>query len=325
MVHKNQLYNTVPVLAGIAILLLPPGILFAQINAIELKNSLLEKDQISNLAGYKISFMIAMQHNGSDPNQGMVFMDCKATWTKEGCFAMKITYHYEHPPVYAPLGFGGYQPIDYYEGNLIVWRRLEKYIVFAPDRNDNFQKLRSFLVDPNGKIVHTSDNMSLHRFPIGHINNMYQFRQFRMATGRGFSKYLETITPVESLSSGLTKATSRSLYASGIPRGTWELTLDLNSDYLVRQATLTSERADNPVIETTSMGLISKDGIKFAKYGTYKSITGVELSVEVTDISKVDGPNKLYEAVLSRLDSPLPAGAEIYDLRGKKPVVTTVE
>ena len=327
MANKNLSFKRLWLFVVIAILLFPSTMLVAEISEAELLNLLSKKDLTFNTPGYKTSFQMAKQANLFDPNQGMVFMDCEVTWITDGTFAMKIKYYYEHPPVFVQLGSGDYRPPDYdEEGNLIVWRSLEKYIVFAPDRNETIEKIKSFFVDPNGKLVNKGGTQTiLHRYPPGDRGYTFEFNQFQLATGRGISRRLGAVMSVKSLSSDLIKATAKGSYGSGIPLGTWELTLDPNSDYLVRRATFTPVGADRPTVAVTSSGIMMKDGLKIAKYGTFKFSNLLELSVQVTGISKVLGPNKLYEEVLSHLNSPLPPGSDITDFRGKKPVITTVE
>lgn len=326
MVNKNPPFKKVLTFATIATLLFPSTMLLAEISGVELLNLLSEKDQISNTAAYKTSFMMARKANPSDPNQGMVLIDCEATWAKEGVFAMKIVGNYEKDvPVFVPQRSRRYKSIEYdRDGNLIVWRSVEKYILFAPDRNETLEVLRGFRIDPNNRILNMNDHTQLHRWPISNRNNMYELRQFQLATGRGFSKYLETVTSVKTLSSGLMKVASQGSYGPGL-QGTWELTLYPKSDYLVGEAIFTMDGKDEPSLVTTSGGVMVKDELKLAKYGTYRYSNLLELSVEVTNISKVVGPNKLYDEVLSHLNTPLPPGSQIMDRRGKKPVVTTVE
>ncbi len=325
MSNKNHLFKTEWVFVLIAVFLFLPTTLVAEISGVQLLSLLSEKDQISESVGYKTSFVMTTQNNQfNDPNQGIVFMDCKATWTVEGLFAMKITYNYEHPPVFAPPSSRGYKSYDYYDGNLIVWRTLKKYTLSAPERNDTLEKIRAFVVDPNGEILKTHDKMVLHRFLIDRPDNMYQFNQFRMAVGRGFSRHLGTVTSLKSLSSGGIKVTSEGSYGQGL-NGSWELTLDPNSDYLVRKAIFTMDGADKPTIITTSSGVTMKDAIKVANRGVYKFVGVREVSVEVMEISKVVGQNKIYEEVLLHLDSPLPTGSLISDLRGEKPIRTIVK
>jgi len=326
MTNINHLFKKPLIFIVMAIPLFSSRSLVTEISGLELSNLLTEKDRISNAAGYKIALVVATQDNQfGDPNQGMVFEDCEVTWTKEGAFAMKKISHYEKKPVYGRLRTRNYRRVDYDEkGNLIAWRPLEKYIVSTPERNDELKKSSVFFVDPNGKIVQTGDNTMLYRWPIDKPYSVYQFKYHQFPMGRGFSRHLGTVTSAKALSSGLLKVASKCSLAPGVP-GAWEMTLDPNSDWLVREAIFTMEGQNKPTEVFTSSGIIEKDEIKLAKYGTYRSASRSEWLVEVTDISKVVGPNKLYEEVLSRLNSPLPQGSSIVDLRGDKPVRTTVK
>ena len=323
MVNIISLYNGISIFTIILALLLQSNISFAEISGTEILNLLKEKDRESCVAGYKVSFVITQDNQFRDPNQGLVFKYCEATWTERGSFAMKITYHYEHPPVFGPLGLHHYQPIDYdKEGNLIVWRSLEKYILFASDRNETIEKIQSFYVDTNGRLVDKGSSKTLlDRFPIGSRTHMYEFNQFKLATGQGFSGYIAAIKSVNSLPSSLTGVTSQGSFGPSISQGTWELTLDPNSDFLVREATFTPDGADKSTVQIKSSGIVKKDELTIAKYGTFKYSDLLEINVEVADISKVDGANTLYEEILSCMNGPLPARSKIIDWRGEKPAV----
>ena len=327
MGNRNFSFGNVSIFFVIGAFLFQSATLFAEISGTEFLNLLNEKDQKTSGTGYKISFVMATQDNQfKDPNQGMVLKDCEATWAEKGSFAMEITYHYEHPPVFGPLGFRRYEPIDYdKDGNLIVWRSLEKHIFFGADRNEVIERIQSFYVDRNGTLVNKGGTQTtVFLFPLGNINHMFEFNQFELAVGRGFSKHLKTVTSIKSLSSGLMKVISHGSHGSGL-KGNWELILDPNSDWLVREATLTTDGHKKPKIVISSSGVIVKDELKMAKYGTFRYSNLLELSVEVTDISKVVGTNTLNEEVLSRLNSPMPPGSVIMDMRGEKPVITTVK
>jgi hypothetical protein len=326
MVNKNLSFNTVWRFVVIVALLCPSITLGAEIRGAELVNLLADKDQISHSSGYKISFLIIRQHHPlHDPNQGMHFTDSEATWPEEGVFAMKMSYYYEHPPVFIPPGpAGSPRNYDYDDnGNFMIVRALEEHILSAPDRNDSLQKVRRFVVDPNGQIVRTDDSILLWRWPIDKPYSVYQFNHIQLPMGRGFSRHLGTVKSAKSLSSGLVKVTSQGSHGPGL-KGTWELTIDPNSDYLVRKAVFTPDGMDKRTTLVTSSGVVEKDRIKLAKDGVLKYTNLPEYSVQVAGISKVVGPNHLYEEVLSRL-SRLPPGTSTIDLRGEKPVVTTVK
>lgn len=228
----------------------------AEISGVEMLNLLSEKDQMSSTIGYKISFIVATQDNQfNDPNQGMVVGDCEATWAEKGTFAMKIANHYQHPPVFGRPHSKGYKSYDYYDGKLIVWRTLDEYVLCTPDRNDTLEKVRAFLVDPNGQILETSNNTMLYRWPIDKPYSMYQFKYYQLPTGRGFSRHLGNVTSVKSLTSGLMKVTSQGSFGPSW-QGTWELTVDPNADYLVREAIFTTEGQHEPIKTITSSGVI---------------------------------------------------------------------
>jgi len=324
--YRNKCFKLMRILVLIGIILFLSTTLIAELTGVELKNILASKDLLSNTTAYKISFIRANQDRSFDPNQGMVYMDCELTCIPEGSFAMKITYNYEHPPVFARPGTRGYQPLDYDEQqNLIVWRSMDKYIIFAPDRNETRTRMKSFFVDPNNQILDKGGvQTSVIHFPTGDRINTYEFNQFQYAIGCGFSRRLGAVTSIKIMSSGLIKVIAQASPSVG-PKGKWELTVNPKSNYLVRGATFTQESRDKPSIETTSIGTMKKDGLTIAKYGTYRYSNLLELFVVVTDISKVVGPNKLYQEVLSYINSPLPPGASIVDLRGKKHTMTNVE
>ena len=324
MFNENHLLNKVWMFVALPMLLFPSMALPAEISQAELLNLLREKDQIANTTDYIVSFSVVKNASLFDPNQGQVFMNCQATWAKEA-FAMKISYHYKHPTVYSPIGTCNYRAMDYdQDGNLIVWRRQEKCILWSPIRNQTIERIESFFVDPSDKLLDKGGTQTIaQHFPVGSRKNTYELNQFELAMGRGFSRHFGTVKSVESLSSGLNKVTSQGSHG-GI-QGSWELTLEPNSDYLAREAVFTPDGKDKHTIKVTSSGIISKNGMKLAKYGTFKFLNILKLSVEVTDISKVIGTNELYEEVRLRLKSPLPSGSEIIDLRGEKSVTTTVK
>lgn len=307
-----------------AISFFPKSILFAEISSSDFLRLIKEKDQTSQAVGYKISFVMATEDNQfKDSNQGMVFMNCESTWVTENIFAMKISYDYEHPPIYGRVRTHNYAGYDYYNGNLVVWRTLEKYILSSPERNDTLEKVKVFFVDPNNRVVETDDNIKVHRFKISDANNRYQFNQFELATGRGFSRHLASNVSIASQTPHLTEITSQDSW-QGVT-GNWKLTLDPSSDNLIREAIFTVNTAALPSVKVATNGIIEKDGIKMAKSGTVKYLSSLELNIEIMEISKIIGANDLYEEVSSLLNKPLPTGAMIIDMRGDKPVRSTVK
>jgi hypothetical protein len=324
--QKKTLFNSVLLLVLTAILFPQPTRLAAELSGSTLLKLLSEKDQGVKSKSFATSFVMSKNANLSDPNQGAVMMDCQATWAPDGSSAVKLVYYYEKEiPVYSPPDSGQYSSIEYdTDRNLIVWRNIERYTLSLPDRNEALEKIKSFFVNPQGKLTDKGrSNTILYRYPVGSPETTFHLKQFELMTGIGFSKYLSTPKVVKSLSSGLIELTAEGSFAQG--KGNWKLTLDPNSNYIVRDAVFTADKTNRDLIIVVTSGTVINDGLMVANHGMLKYPRLLELNVEVGRISSVTGPNQLFEEVISRLDTPLPPGAAIYDFRGEKPVVTTVE
>jgi hypothetical protein len=324
MTSYNISLKVIILLVVVTIGLFSSGILLAEVTEPKILNSMRKKDQESNYAGYIITFVATMPSTMSpldDPNQGLVDIEYEFTYTGSA-FAMKKTYNYEHPPVFS----SDYQSLDYdKKGRLIVWRPMKMYILSNDERNDLFEERSVFLVDPNGQIESAGCGPALQRYPVDMPYNMYQFQVFKNAMGFGFSKHLGTLSSADTLSTGQMKVVSRGSYGSALP-GTWELTVDPDSDHIVRDAVFKTDFLNRPSLVVTTSGIISKDTIKLAKNGSFHRLgSNYKANIEVTGISKVVGPNPLYEEVVSQINSPLPPGAQIADCRTEETIITTVE
>ena len=306
----------------IALLLLTSTTNAVEVGETELLGMMNEKDAQIKMVDYNISFLLTKQSRDSDPSQGLVHSHCEANWVREDMFVMKKVYTYEKDiPVFVPLETKLYGKYEYDgDGNLFLWRDVESYILFSPEQNDRIQKIRSFRIDPKGKLVSEgSIKIILHRYPIGSSGNIYEFNRLKLAMGRGFSDDIQSITSAKSTPSHMMQIT-----APNKGGRSWELTRDPNSNYLVRKAVLTKEGISEPIRIVTSEGSITKYGITLGEYGTYKYSGSPVVKFEVKDISKIDGSNSLYEDVLLLMNEPLPLGTLIVDLRGEKPIRTTV-
>jgi hypothetical protein len=307
----------------IALLLLASITDAVEIAETELLSLMNEKDAQLKMVGCNISFLMTEQSHKSDPRQGLVHSHCEANWQQKDSLVMKKSYVYEKDiPVFVPPEANVYGKNEYDDhGNLIVWRNIESYILFSPEQNDRIQKIRALRIDPNGKLVSEGKTkIMLHRYPIGSNGNIYEFNRLKLATGRGFSDSIQSITSTKILPSGVMQITAPQKNGNN-----WELTIDPNSDYLVRKAVLMQEEMSEPKRIVTSEGSITKHGITLGKFGTYKYSGSPLVNFEVIDISKISGHNELYEEVLSFLNSSLPPGSIIVDLRGDKPIRSTVK
>lgn len=314
-------------LVFVASLLCRPCIRAEEADANGLLNALQSKDRTSESVMYKSSFVLVRPAKLFDPNQGMVVMNCEVT-ESAGTFAMKIVSDYEKAvPVFVPRGSKRYQAGDYDEsGNLIVWRPVEKYILWGPKNNDALETIKAYFVASDGTLVREGPpHKVLHRFPVGSRDNTYEYNEFQLATGRGFSKHLARVTSVTTRDGMLLKATGTGSFGSGIPEGIWELSIDPNASHLVREASFRKAGADEPLVTVNTIGIVSKDELALAKNGTLRYSTAWEVVVEVVDVSEVAEPDELYEAVVSRVTGSLPPGSDIMDFRGPEPTVTPVD
>jgi hypothetical protein len=287
----------------------------------DLLSVLRQKDPALNEGAYAVSFTMAGQANLDDPNQGMVFMDCRAMHTELVTLAMKITYRYEKDPVFVRPGSRGYEPGDYYKGQLVVWRSVEKYVLSSPMRNTAIERLRYSRIDRNNRVASSSETNMCFYWPVGVDDSTRQFRQFQLSVGRGYSKHLTHAVSTE-LSGGLIRTTVDGSYGS---EGSWELSVDPNSDYLVRGAFYRFKGQELPSVITRNSGLLSKGNIRIAKYGTFQSPV-LRLSTEATNIETEPSEiRRFLDEVTAALDSPLPVGTSILDFRSGQPVRTRVK
>ncbi|MGA2092868.1 MAG: hypothetical protein ABSH16_05605 [Sedimentisphaerales bacterium] len=318
MCYFISVMRFIKIIAIITIIFLPT-ILLGEVNDMNIKDKMIVLDKELFPSGYIVSFLVTKADNQfNDPNQGKSFNSCEATWPDDGAFAMKIIYNYEHPPVYAPPGKLDYNPIDYTKENfLIIWRAMKEYVLCTSNTNDRIVELEKLVIDPNNKVVRKGTNSELTHFPIDKPYTRYQFKYFQLPMGIGYSKRLETISSVESLPSGLIELKSIGSFEPSF-HGNWDLKLDPNADYLVREAVFTRDNETTPIKIVSTSGVVKKDKITLAKRGVYKSASGFELSVEVEDINKVEGENQLFNDISSRFQKPLPKGSSITDLRGDK-------
>jgi hypothetical protein len=287
-----------------------------------LLSTLKERDPGLNNQPYSVSFSAQEQANTHDLDQSAVFMDCSAAQDELGILATKIVYHYEKDPVYIPPGSRQSNSIDYHAGNLVVWRKIAKYSLSSRQQDTEIKRLQCFWVDPNNKAKLMGENTLITRRPIGSEESALEFRQFQLAIGWGYSKHLARSVSTKSVD-GFVKMTAEGSYGTG-SEGTWELSLDPNSAYLVRGASFQRSGANKPSITITNTGTFSKGTLKIARRGTFEWVAGLKLSVEITDfVAGTPGARHLIDEVGAVVNSPLPKGASILDLRGPRPVRTT--
>lgn len=291
---------------------------WAEADPQDLLSTLQQKDreQLSlSPAGFTVSFVMETEASLLGPDQGRMVHDCTAAWTADSR-ALKGRCHYDHPPRYREdAGSVDYDP----EGNLILWRTVEVYAISTPQRNEALHLSEMWLVGPDGEIRETVNHSTLYHYSIGSSEGTYQLDQLRSATGRGFASRIESITEVDSSSSNLLKVLANGSH--GGFEGQWDLLIDSDADYLVRQARFTIEGGARPLVEISNSGTVEVPELKIAEYGVIRG--GIyETTFTVTALSST-GASDVFNEIIARLEKPLPSGAVISDYRGGLPPVQT--
>ena len=107
-------------------------------------------------------------------------------------------------------------------------------------------------------------------------------------------------------------------------RGTWKLTVDLNSDFFVKNASYTVEGFSRPSIELSTSDVVKKNGLEYAREGR---IVFSDSSVrEYADIDiYITDNQQLRQEIGQIIGSPLPSGSAIIDFNEGKPIRSTVK
>jgi hypothetical protein len=235
---------------------------------------------------------------------------------------MKITNEYEHPPVFHPVGALGSRPIDYdSDSNLIVWRSLERYVLFTKEDNRVRENFATYKVSPAGTIVSTTRYETEERYLVGNLESVYIFDQLRLATGRGFAHHLTAITRKEetSLSTNTRKLEASGTFAESF-KGKWGISVDEAEDYLIREARFPVDGADKPFVVVTNSGLVECLGMKIAASGMLR-LGPYQANFEVKSLKRLDSEfDSRYAEIIKHVNAPLPPGnSEIIDRREGKP------
>jgi hypothetical protein len=272
------------------------------------------------------TFNILTEASLFDPKQGSLIKYCSVIWGNSD-IKMKILYHYNQDPFYVPPG-STYQPINYDEDKrLIVWRFLETYIVSTPEKTEKLDKIQRLYVSPDGKIEKsTGIYNSKHVF---HANSRVSgdgdFTFFLLSTGLGFSDYVDSnnIELVKMSDGNRIEINSRGTFGKDT-KGRWELTVDPNTDYFVREASFTAEGFDKPSLKISTSSIVDKDGLKYAREA--HMTCGDSFVREYIDIDITMRDNQeLRQEVGQIMESPLPSGSEVIDFNEGEPVRTTIK
>ena len=130
-------------------------------------------------------------------SQGAEIRYCDAAVDKDFC-AIKMKIEYEHPPVFYSIGTHHYTAGDYdNDGRLIVFCSSEKYYIYNSKKNQVRDETYSLRVNPDGNVVRTSPFTMIYKYAIGNAQSVYLIEQLSLATGRGFARFLNDLTPAK--------------------------------------------------------------------------------------------------------------------------------
>jgi hypothetical protein len=285
-------------------------------------NLLVQNDALVRSDNYNkaISFTVVRPASLADPvHQGFQSEHCVMA-KKDGAEVMKVGFDYEKEfPVYVPPQSEIWDAsLDYdSKGRLLVWRKVEKYIYSGSDMNKTIKVIRPYYVHPDGNTVDIgNDHANVSIYPIGNDENVSDIFLFHLVTGRGFTKLINNLVSLDVLPTGNITAKAQTSIS---PETFLNLTIDPNSDYLVRTAKYMFSGQDDPSGEITNTGNIIRNGVTYAKSGLLKT-GSTEITIQINDEEpKLDD---VYNEVLNYMKKPLdPQRTSIIDHRGEKPVM----
>ena len=145
-----------------------------------------------------------------------------------------------------------------------------------------------------------------------------------MAAGLGVTQYMSSIETVERSEDGLLAVRARGAYGPTLP-GTWLMTLDPDTDYLIREASFVADGEEIPVFLIGSSGNMELGNSTIGTEGmlTFRVGTGnpYEISVSIGSVS-VAANTQLLGEVRDRISQELTEPSEIIDYRESPPVRT---
>jgi hypothetical protein len=217
-------------------------------------------------------------------------------------------------PVYVPPESKLYYKSEYdQEGKLIVWRDKEKYIYSDSNVNKVVKIARYYLAYPDGKKVDVGNEHALvSLYPVNHPDSAFELNLFHLAIGRGLKGL--GLNSAEKLPTG--QITVKTNAANG---GYWDLIVDPNADYLIREGAFRVEGRTEPIREIDTMGMVTRNGLQYAASGVLR-MQNSQLTVEINDIQpKTDD---IYNEVLNYIKKPLDSKkTTIIDNRGEESIM----
>lgn len=153
------------------------------------------------------------------------------------------------------------------DGRLIVWRKLDRSTLAGPLGIDVLARsqplgLAAGAFAPRGAAVRER----LERFDAGDWDSRQDLRFTRIALGRGYSTYLDTVLAVERRPDGLLLAIADGHFGAGA-RGIWRLVVEDSAGNLVRRAEFYAQGRREPAVRVLAGGAVSRRGLLLARHG----------------------------------------------------------
>jgi len=141
-------------------------------------------------------------------------------------------------------------------------------------------------------------------------------------TGRGFSRYLRGIQSIEQRPDGLLGVKAVGFHGPEKTHGTWELVVDPNAAYLVREARYQHDQRDSPshVIENTGLRWIGSCCLPERGSWTRPHLKGNKNMVQCQS-ARLEEDRELLTQAEKLVQGPHPAGTTIIDYRMAPPFV----
>ena len=275
--------------------------------------------QDSLLSGaFTAVFEIEVEKNFLGPDQSRATKVCHYT-ASDAAVGLTVETKYEADPPYRPVntpGYSAYRPLDFdRDGNLIVWRSLRKVSLSTAHFNRLYDEHEVMRIAPSGEVLSKARGPEVYEYAVGSRANFYEFDQFRMAAGRGFTSQIEQVKAQRTLVNGIQELVFDAPFGPEV-RADWHLYVDPENNNLVRQADRFSRTFKRPSLHMENRGVIRKDGLTLAMEGSLSYALDEQqdyiLKVTVVDFS-AQADKKHLDQIRALVTGPFPPDTKIVD------------
>lgn len=269
---------------------------------------------------FTVVFELRVPASTFNADQGTLVKECTLTYL-DGVIGLSMVTTQADDLIYSlPGPENGLKTMDYdKDRNLLVWRSNSKNCLNAPDLNLSIDEQELFVVSPSGEVTSNHVHNQAYKYAIGSEENAYEFGQFRLATGHGYSQHLKSlIEEPTAIENELLQVNARGVFGEGGYVGAWYLTVDSSEGNIVQEAFFHADAAvDRPALRVESYGApIDAGAIPISSAGVIEYVRGPDRShtVEFVVIDYSDTADEQHLADLRELlTNEIPIGTEIID------------